>query len=177
MTSTLTLPETLRLALRHFDPEGIRQEFTHPDAPILALMPPPSFLNLAPPIPERIDSAGRSERIEACLSTGQRLADLPELTLSEHEDEPGTWSTEGHDGRHRALAMTGRVPLLPVILRVDEDSPTQTLTQQTLRQIWSQYTDEDDFDDPRDCEQRLYTPGGLGVILLPAADVLTLLST
>ena len=171
MTSTLSLRDALHLALRPFDPDQARQDFSGSAPPTLALIPPQAFLQLAPPIPERIDSAGRSARIDACLTAGRPLTDLPELTLSEHEHEPGTWSVEDHDGRHRALSLLPRAALLPVILRVDPDSPTQALTPQVLQRIWSQYADEDDFDDPDDCAQRQYTPGELGLTLVPMEEL------
>lgn len=161
----------LRGALRHFDAAQVRADFADGQQLALALMPPESFLRLAPPIPARINSDERSKRIETCLNAARVLSDLPELTLGEHEHEPGTWSVENHDGRHRALAMTDRLERIAVIIRVDPDYDDHPPTMESLRRIWSQYADEDDYPDPEDAEQSLYTPDDLRLVLIPGTDV------
>ena len=99
---------------RYFSPEAIERaegETGYKSRVTMIAMSPADFLAVAEHLSEPTPS--KQKTVEGVLNAGKQLRSLPNLSFSVNDD--GTAQVEGHEGRHRAMALERRgVKLIPV---------------------------------------------------------------
>lgn len=99
----------------YFDPEAVKRAYDqHPmSRETVVHMSPQQFLMLAHEILEPRPEKERT--INEALNSGAKLSDLPYLSAITEED--GNLRIDGHEGRHRMMALIERgVKQVPVII-------------------------------------------------------------
>lgn len=146
----------------YFDPEAFENIGGYKSRDILVHMSPDQFISLA----EHLDqpSPEKQDRVRGLLEQGIQFESLPHLSFS--HDGQGNAKVQGHEGRHRAMALKSLgVESIPVVL-----TSLGSRAGSAIR--WDQQEKADNFDRIKGKWPKVLKGESGGSIDFPVADPL-----